>query len=151
MAVAERKLLASFMVCAMPALWPMTKTLPNTESASLTMSMSACGPDTMTASVPLTAPATPPDTGLSICAMSRLASPVAMVAAMREPVVERSTKRLMRLPCRRPPSPTATLATICGSGRLAITVSTRSATSCGDEASFAPRATNGATASLRVS
>ena len=36
MAVAERKLLASFMVCAMPGLWPMTKTLPKTESASLT-------------------------------------------------------------------------------------------------------------------
>ncbi len=35
-----------------------------------------------------------------------------------------------------PPSPVATFATMCGSGRLAITVSTRSATSCGDDASL---------------
>ena len=41
MAVAERKLLASFMVCAMPGLSPITKTLPNTRSASFTSSMSA--------------------------------------------------------------------------------------------------------------
>ena len=98
MAVAERKLLASFMVCAMPGLWPMMKTLPNTASASLTTSMSACGPDTMTASVPLLAPPTPPLTGESICTMFFLASAAQISAATCEPVVERSTKRLTRLP-----------------------------------------------------
>ncbi len=91
MAVAERKLLASFMVCAMPGLSPMTNTRPNTESASFTTSMSACGPDTMTASVPFLAPPTPPLTGLSICTMFFLASSAKISAATREPVVERST------------------------------------------------------------
>ena len=38
-AVADRKLLASFMVCAMPGLSPMTNTRPNTESASFTTSI----------------------------------------------------------------------------------------------------------------
>ena len=38
-AVAERKLLASFMVCAMPGFSPMTNTVPNTASASLTASI----------------------------------------------------------------------------------------------------------------
>ncbi len=151
MAVAERKLLASFMVCAMPGLWPITNTLPSTASASLTTSMSACGPDTMTASVPLVAPPTPPLTGESICTMFFFASAAAISAATCEPVVERSTRRLMRLPWMTPPSPIATFSEICSDGRLAITVSTRSATSCGEEASLAPSATSGATASLRVS
>ena len=97
-AVAERKLLASFMVCAMPGLSPMMNTRPKTESASLTTSTSACGPDTMTASVPLLAPPTPPDTGESTCTMFFFASAAKIFAAAREPVVERSTSRLMRLP-----------------------------------------------------
>ena len=90
-AVADRKLLASFMVCAMPGFSPMTKTLPKTLSASLTTSTSAFGPDTMTASVPLLAPPTPPLTGESICTMFFLPSIAAISAATREPVVERST------------------------------------------------------------
>ena len=151
MAVAERKLLASFMVCAMPGLWPITNTVPNTASASFTASMSACGPDTMTASVPLLAPPTPPLTGESICTMFFLASSAQISAATRDPVVERSTKRLMRLPSMTPPSPSATFLEISSDGRLAITVSTRLATSAGEDASCAPSATNGATASLRVS
>ena len=53
----------------------------------------------MTASVPLIAPATPPETGESICTMLFLASAAAISAATREPVVERSMKRLTRLPC----------------------------------------------------
>ena len=43
-------------------------------------------------------------------------------------------KRLIRLPWMTPPSPVATLREISTEGRLAITVSTRSATSCGEEA-----------------
>ncbi len=57
----------------------------------------------------------------------------------------------MRLPWMTPPSPSATFSEICSDGRLAITVSTRSATSAGDDATMAPSATSGATASLRVS
>jgi len=72
-------------------------------------------------------------------------------AAVREPVVDRSMKRLIRLPWITPPSPVATFSEICNDGRLAITVSTRSATSAGDDASCAPKAIRGATASLRVS
>jgi hypothetical protein len=45
----------------------------------------------------------------------------------------------------------ATFSEICSDGRLAITVSTRSATSAGEDASCAPRAIRGVTASLRVS
>ena len=48
---------------------------------------------------------------------------------MTEPVVERSTKRRTRLPSISPPLPAATASTMSGVGRLAITVSTRSATS----------------------
>ena len=98
--------------------------------------MSAGGPDTMTASVPLLAPPTPPLTGESICTMFFLASSANISAATREPVVERSTKRLTRLPWMTPPSPSATFFEICSDGRLAITVSTRSATSAGDDASL---------------
>jgi hypothetical protein len=74
MAVADKKLLASFMVCPAPGFSPMKKTLPITSSACFTVSNSARGPDTITASVPFSAPATPPETGLSICTMFRFAS-----------------------------------------------------------------------------
>ena len=74
MAVADRKLLASFMVCAEPGFSPMKNTLPITSSAGFSTSKSARGPETMTASVPFSAPATPPETGLSICTMLRFAS-----------------------------------------------------------------------------
>ena len=79
------------------------------DSASFTTSMSACGPDTMTASVPLLAPPTPPLTGESICTMFFLASSAQISAATREPVVERSTKRLIFLPWMTPPSPSRDL------------------------------------------
>ena len=65
MAVADRKLLASFMVCAEPGFSPMKNTLPITPSADFTVSKSAFGPDTITASVPFSAPPTPPLTGQS--------------------------------------------------------------------------------------
>ncbi len=73
MAVADNRLLASFMVCPEPGFSPMKKTLPITSSAGLTASKSPRGPDTMTASVPFSAPPTPPETGLSICTRLRLA------------------------------------------------------------------------------
>ena len=140
MAVAERKLFASFMVCAMPGLWPMTNTRPKTDNASLTTSMWPCGPDTMTASVPFLAPPTPPLTGESICTMFFFASSTQISAATRAPVVERSTKRLIFLPSMTPPSPSATFCEMASEGRLAITVSTRSATSAGEEASLRAQA-----------
>ena len=73
-AVADRKLLASFMVCPEPGFSPMKNTFPITSSAGFIASNSARGPDTITASVPFSAPVTPPLTGLSICTMLRLAS-----------------------------------------------------------------------------
>src|SRR5260370_1429882 len=70
---------------------------------------------------------------------------------MCEPMVERSTKRLARLPSIPPPAPVATSSEACSDGRLASTVSARSATSFGEEAACAPSATNLSTASLRWS
>ena len=68
-AVADKKLLASFMVWPEPGFTPMKNTLPMTPSASFIASKSARGPDTITASVPFSAPPTPPLTGLSSCTM----------------------------------------------------------------------------------
>ena len=73
-AVADKKLLASFMVWAEPGFSPIKNTLPMISSAGLTASASAFGPDTITASVPFSAPPTPPETGLSSCTMSRFLS-----------------------------------------------------------------------------
>ena len=63
MAVADRRLLQSFMVCPAPGFSLMKNTLPITASAGSSASTSARGPDTITASVPLAAPLTPPLTG----------------------------------------------------------------------------------------
>ncbi len=57
---------------------------------------------------------------------------------MRAPVVDMSRKRLTFLPSITPSLPVATLSTMSGVGRLAITVSTWSATSLGDFAATAP-------------
>ena len=151
MAVADKKLLASFMVCPEPGFSPMKNTLPMLSSAGLTASASAFGPDTITASVPFSAPPTPPLTGLSICTMSRCLSKSWIRTAICEPTVDRSTKRLTRLPSITPLAPVATSSEACSEGRLAITVSTRSATSLGEAAAYAPIATSLSTASLRVS
>jgi hypothetical protein len=70
---------------------------------------------------------------------------------MCEPTVDRSTKRLTRLPSITPLCPVATSSEACSDGRLAITLSTRSATSFGDDAAFAPIATSLSAASFRVS
>ncbi len=74
-----------------------------------------------------------------------------MRTAICEPVVERSTSRLTRLPSITPSLPVATSSEICSDGRLAITVSVRSATSFGEDAACAPSATSLSTASRRLS
>ena len=122
-AVADNRLFASFMVWAEPGLVPMKNTLPMTSSAGLTAAKSARGPDTITARVPFSAPPTPPLTGLSSWTMSRFASKSWIRTAMCEPTVERSTKRLTRLPSITPPVPVATSSEACSDGRLASTVS----------------------------
>jgi hypothetical protein len=150
-AVAERKLLHSFIVCPAPGCSLMKNTLPITFSAGSTAATSARGPDTITASVPFSAPPTPPLTGESICTISRSPSVSKMRVAITEPVVDRSTKRRMRLPSISPPLPAATASTMSGVGRLAITVSTRSATSRTEFAASAPSATSRSIGSRRVS
>src|ERR1700674_4683584 len=70
---------------------------------------------------------------------------------MCDPTVERSTNRLTRLPSIAPLSPVTTSSEACSDGRLASTVSARSAMSFGDDAACAPSATNLSTASLRWS
>ena len=60
-------------------------------------------------------------------------------------------KRLTSLPSITPPVPVATSSEACSDGRLASTVSARSATSFGEEAALAPSATSLSTASLRWS
>src|ERR1700691_59630 len=67
------------------------------------------------------------------------ASSLKIFCAITEPVVERSTKRRTFLPSITPLGPVATLSTISGVGRLAITVSAMSATSFGERAATAPR------------
>src|ERR1700716_677680 len=62
-AVADNRLLASFLVCAEAGFSPVQDTLPIAARADFTASKSALGPDTMTASVPFSAPPTPPLTG----------------------------------------------------------------------------------------
>src|SRR5260370_14413872 len=74
-----------------------------------------------------------------------------MRTAICEPTVERSTKRFTSLPSITPPVPVATSSEAGREGRLASTVSARSATSLGEEAACAPSATNFSTASLRWS
>src|SRR6266436_9207455 len=74
-----------------------------------------------------------------------------MRTAMCDPTVERSTKRFTSLPSITLPVPVATSSEACSDGRLASTVSARSATSLGEEAACAPSATNLSTASLRWS
>ena len=74
-----------------------------------------------------------------------------MRTAICEPVVDRSTNRFTRLPSMTPSLPVATLSEMSSDGRLAITVSTLSATSFGEDAAFAPSATSRSTASRRVS
>ena len=101
--------------------------------------------------MPFSAPETPPETGLSICTMFFLARRSWIFTAICEPVVERSTKRLTFLPSITPSLPVATSSEACSDGRLAMTVSTRSATSFGEDAACAPSATSASTASLRVS
>ncbi|MET4515593.1 hypothetical protein ABIB81_004920 [Bradyrhizobium sp. I1.7.5] len=102
----------------------MKNTFPITSSAGLSSSNSALGPETITARVPFSAPPTPPETGQSICTMSRFASRPWIFAAIVEPTVERSMKRLARLPSITPFAPVATSSDACSEGRLAMTVST---------------------------
>ena len=88
-AVAERKLLASFISWPRPGRPPTWNTRPNTSSSGRTRSSSGAGPATMTASVPGDAPRTPPETGASRVAMPRPASAAATSAATACPVVEK--------------------------------------------------------------
>ena len=129
----------------------MKKNLPITLSAGSTASTSARGPDAITETVPFSAPMTPPETGASICTMSRSPSALKMRCAITAPVVDRSTKRRTFLPSITPSGPVATLSTMSGVGRLAITVSTMSATSFGERAATAPLAARSPIASWRVS
>ena len=129
----------------------MKNTLPMTPSASFTASKSARGPDTITASVPFSAPPTPPLTGLSSWTMLRAFSRSWIFTAICEPMVERSMKRLTRLPSMTPPLPVATSSEACSEGRDAITVSTSSAMSLTDVPALAPSATSRSTAAFWVS
>ncbi len=138
MLAAESRLLQSFMVWPMPGFSPMKNGLPTTDSASLSRSKSAFGPAYITATVPFSAPLTPPLTGRSMPVMPFAASASETLIAMRAPVVDMSRKRFTFLPSITPSLPVATALTMSGVGRLAITVSTRSATSLGDVAATAP-------------
>src|SRR3954451_2721481 len=60
-------------------------------------------------------------------------------------------KRLTRLPSITPPAPVATSSEACSEGRLAITVSTSSATAFGDALALAPSATSRSIAAFCVS
>ena len=83
--------------------------------------------------------------------MPRSTSVALIRSATWLPTVEKSTNRLTREPSMTPPAPVATSKDACGDGRLAITVSARSATSLVDDAARAPSSTRVSTASGRVS
>ena len=102
----------------------------------------------MTASVPALAPVTPPLTGASTQPIWRSASLAATSVATPGPVVERSIRVRTREPLMMPPlPPSATSRTTSGVGRLISTISAAEATSAGEAASSAPRATSGRVAS----
>ena len=106
----------------------------------------------MTASVPALAPVTPPLTGESTQAILRSASLPATSVATPGPVVDRSITVRTFEPLIRPPlPPSATSRTTSGVGRLMNTVSAIEATSAGEAASSAPRATSGLVASSDTS
>jgi len=104
----------------------------------------------MTASVPFTAPLTPPLTGASTSVFLGL-NPSAINLAAPGPVVDKSITMLARFPAMIPSGPNATALTMSGVGRLVSTISADDATSAGDFARRAPRATSGFVASLCVS
>src|SRR5262245_434863 len=91
----------------------------------------------------------PPLTGESTHATPRSEAALATTPATVGPVVERSMSVLSRFPFRM--LPTLTACTIGGVGRLINTMSDDEATSSADEATLAPRAASGFTASALVS
>ena len=101
----------------------------------------------MTASVPALAPVTPPLTGASTQPIRRSASWAATSVATVGPVVDRSITSFTLEPLMMPPLPPSTTCfTTSGVGRLMITMLATDATSAGEAASCAPRATSGAVA-----
>ena len=101
----------------------------------------------MTASVPALAPVTPPLTGASTQPIRRSASWAATSVATVGPVVDRSITSFTLEPLMMPPLPPSTTCfTTSGVGRLMITMLATDATSAGEAASWAPRATSGAVA-----
>ena len=105
----------------------------------------------MTASVPFTAPLTPPLTGASTSVRFLGLNPSAINLAAPGPVVDKSIMMLARFPAMIPSGPNATALAMSGVGRLVSTISADEATSAGDFARRAPRATSGLVASLCMS
>ena len=102
----------------------------------------------MIASVPAFAPVMPPLTGASTQPIRLSASWPATSVATPGPVVERSITSRTLEPLTMPPLlPSTTCRTTSGVGRLISTISATEATSAGDAASWAPRATSGLVAS----
>ena len=129
-AVAERKLLSSFMVWPCPASVPTWKMWPAKASSTARWSSStAAGPANMSASVPARAPATPPDTGPSTYVTPTAASTRRRLGRRRR--ARPSTGRPPSSPAgrRRPRWHRPRPATPSPSGRLSSTVSARAATS----------------------
>src|SRR5687767_4909513 len=83
--------------------------------------------------------------------MPRFARPAATAAAVRGPMVDRSTTVFTRLPSITPPGPSATCSTICGVGRHRNSVSTWSATSLVEPSFEAPAAAAFAAAATLLS
>ena len=144
-------LLPSLTTCARPGSSPTKNTLPKVETIGSIRSYTGRGQDVITASVPFSAPVTPPLTGLSTHCTPWPESPSATRLAVPGPVVDRSSMISIALPPPSPSGPSATFSTTSGVGRLVSTTGTASATSRGDPAARAPRATAASTAAPLVS
>jgi hypothetical protein len=105
----------------------------------------------MTASVPFTAPLMPPLTGASTRIRFLGLKLSAICLAAPGPLVDKSITMLARFPAMIPSGPSVTALTMSGVGRLVSIMSALDATSAGDFARRAPRATSGLVASLCVS
>ncbi len=105
----------------------------------------------MMASVPSWAPLIPPDTGASRETMFLAPSALARTPATPGPVVDRSTKVLIAPPWITPDAPSAVSWRTAGEGSEANTNAVASATSLGEPARLAPRATSAPTASSLTS
>ena len=143
MAVADRRLFSSFIVCPIPGLVPQKKIFPRFSRIGRKRGRVSSGQDTMTASVPFSAPGSPPLTGESTATMFFFAQALCDTARGRCARRRRIDEDLHAAAFGNPSRPSATASTTGGVGRLTKTISHADATAAGESRACAPRSTRG--------